>query len=316
MIPIEGKERVKETQQRLKAIELTDLKTAVAVTAVCLGAKEVLAVYGKSPKQLQLMFKTDGTQSPRTVADLRSGSVIKGLIREIFPFAQINEEETGLIEGIEFTAEVDPLDGTYSFSRGQRYSVIGTEFHDMDGKPLAAAICNPFEREVIIAQEGKGTFLFGLGNNYSLVGRPQRLTVSDRKTLHDICVYLDGYDNEFNRELKAQFRTRLDELSKEHSPNGRMSVNWRSTGSNIDQQRQVSAGRAEVTLTDAKGGFFDLAGRLPIAEAGGKFTDQFGNPVSKESQFGIGTNGWLHEPLIEITSGIYRNYQGYNPKPL
>lgn len=315
MILIEGKERVKETQHRLEAIGLTDLITAVAATAVCLGAKEVLAVHGKTPKQLQLMFKTDGTQSPRTVADLRSGSTIKSLIRENFPFAQINEEETGLTEGIELTAEVDPLDGTYSFSRGQRYSVIGTEFHDMDGKPLAAAICNPFEKEVIIAQEGKGTFLFKFGNNSSLVGRPQRLTVSDRKTLHDICVYLDGYDNEFNRKLKAQFRTRLDELSKVN-PNGRMSVNWRSSGSNIDQQRQVAAGRAEVTLTDAKGGFYDFAGRLPIAEAGGKFTDQFGNPVSKESQFGIGTNGWLHEQLIGVTSDIYRDYQGYNPKPL
>ena len=84
------------------------------------------------------------------------------------------------------------------------------------------------------------------------------------------------------------------------------------SGSNIDQQLKVAKGSAELSLTDAVGGFFDLAaGGLAIIEAGGRFTDQNGNPITETTQIAIGTNGQIHDDILEIASKHYQGYQGF-----
>lgn len=89
-------------------------------------------------------------------------------------------------------------------------------------------------------------------------------------------------------------------------------LGFRMSGSNIDQEMKVAAGRAELTLTDAVGGFFDLAaGGLAIIEAGGKFTDKNGNPVDEKTQVAVGTNGLIHDAVLEIANKHYRNYLGF-----
>lgn len=58
--------------------------------------------------------------------------------------------------------------------------------------------------------------------------------------------------------------------------------------------------------------FFDLAaGGLAIIEAGGKFTDKDGNPVNESTQVAIGTNGSMHDDVLELTRRCYVGYQGF-----
>ena len=93
---------------------------------------------------------------------------------------------------------------------------------------------------------------------------------------------------------------------------GKPGIGIRMTGSNIDQQRQVASGRADWTLTDAVGGFWDLVvGGFIIQEAGGRFTDLYGNPVTEKTQVALGSNGILHDRLLAILQRHYEGYTGF-----
>ena len=84
------------------------------------------------------------------------------------------------------------------------------------------------------------------------------------------------------------------------------------TGSNIDQQRQVATGRAELTIIDAVGGFFDFSGRLAIIEAGGKFIDgQTLGDVTEQTQVAIGGVPEIVDQVSPYVQEIYSEYTGF-----
>ena len=93
-------------------------------------------------------------------------------------------------------------------------------------------------------------------------------------------------------------------------------IGFRMTGSNIDQQRHVAKGSAVASVTDAVGGFYDFSGRLIIEQAGGVFTDMYGNPVTKQTQLAIGSNGHTHQQLLDVAQQSYKlpdgsDYRGF-----
>lgn len=279
------------------------MTTATAEAGVRLGARKVLQIHGASPEELQIVFKAEAGSTPRTVADLKSGEAIKRFIARKFPQSTVNEEETGVTEGIGYTWHVDPLDGTSSYAREQRYSTVGIAVYE-SGAPVSAAICQPFERELLIAEKGKGAYVFSLDKDMIPQGGPRRLEVS-KAPLEGGIAYVDAL---FNNKTSGPKLALIDKLVK--LSNGNLGI--RSTGSNIDQQRQVASGRAEVTITDAVGGFFDLAaGGLIIEEAGGKFTDIYGKPVGEQTQVAIGSNGKEHEAILRIAAECYQGYTGF-----
>lgn len=61
-----------------------------------------------TPEKLQIVFKAEAGATPRTIADIQSGKLIKEIISNVFPSHRINEEETGVQEGIRYTWHVDP----------------------------------------------------------------------------------------------------------------------------------------------------------------------------------------------------------------
>lgn len=299
--------RNKEVEPRGNQTEMfSDLTTHVAQVAVRLGARKVAASFGKSPEELQLELKAEAGSTPRTVADLNSGKIIRQLIRREFPWDRINEEETGEHPGTtEQVWYVDPLDGTSSFAREQTYSNVGVAVY-RSGEPFSAAICQPFDRELLIAEKGKGAHLITLRPDLTVdtAVSPRRIHCSDR-SLQGGSFYVDAFFNANTSGPKLKFMGMVIQDFGED-------IGFRMTGSNIDQQRQVAAGRAEATLTDAVGGFYDLAaGGLIIQEAGGIFTDIFGNPVTKKTQVAIGSNGKNHDELLAIAQECYHNYNGF-----
>jgi fructose-1,6-bisphosphatase/inositol monophosphatase family enzyme len=274
--------------------------------AVVSGAREVRAVHGRTSEELQIVYKVNEGMTPRTVADLRSGIAGNAVVLEKMPDAQINEEESGFTEGRGNRVDFDPLDGTSSFARGQRYSTTGIEIRNVDGVvPLAAAVVHPFEQELLVAESGRGTYLFPLDSDMTVVGEGERQEISETETLEGGIVYVDALFNNKTSGPKLTLMQRLVDIA-----GGNLGV--RMTGSNIDQQRQVATGRAELTVTDAVGGFFDFSGRLPIVEAGGKFVDgQTLESVTEQTQVAIGGVPEIVDQVAPHVQEIYRGYTGF-----
>lgn len=302
-----AQERMQQIHERLQVIGLSDRSITVAATAAVLGAKEVLAIHGAGPDVLQIVYKAEAGQTPRTIADLRSGIAIKSLIREYYPNSRINEEESGdegAKHGDTNVYYVDPLDGTSSYAEGQRYSTVGIAVY-RDKSPFAAVIVHPFEQELVVAQVGKGTFLYRLNRDFMPVGDVRQLEVSKAKALAGGMAYIDALFNAKTSGPKSQFMAELVRMAEDN-------LGFRMSGSNIDQQLKVAKGSARLTLTDAVGGFFDLAcGGLAITEAGGKFTGEDGYPVTESTQVAIGTNGPIHDDVLELVQHYYAGYRGF-----
>ncbi|MEK7616879.1 MAG: inositol monophosphatase family protein [Patescibacteria group bacterium] len=302
---IEARKTIDVVHERLQANGLSDPRLTTAAAAVVLGGEKVLEIYGASPEVLQTVYKAEAGNTPRTVADMESGRIGKEVIRNKFPKSRINEEETGDEEGSDGNSyHFDPLDGTSSYARGQRYSTVGNAVYE-GNKPFAAAIYHPFEKELVVAQIGKGTHLFWIDSEFLTDLHYERQLEVSKQGLEGGIVYVDALFNDKNSSRKHNFMKAL-ERSSGHN------IGFRMSGSNIDQQLKVAAGRAEATLTDAVGGFFDLAaGGLAIIEAGGRFTDRFGKPVTESTQIAIGTNAVVYDDVREAVYRRYRDYQGF-----
>jgi fructose-1,6-bisphosphatase/inositol monophosphatase family enzyme len=277
----------------------------VAQVAVRLGARQVMKIYGASPDILQTVYKAEAGDTPRTMADLRSGEIIKAWIKRNFPNDGINEEESDEEQGVSGRKWfVDPLDGTSSFAREQRYSTVGSALY-ANGEAEAAAICHPFERELLISQRGCGSFLCELNEKLNVSDKSRKLEIANKRSLKGGVVYLDAFFNGKTSPHKIELIRKLIELSDNN-------LGLRITGSNIDQQRQIATGRGDLTITDAVGGFYDLApGGMVIKEAGGEFVDVDGNPISEKTQVAIGGCPQLVEMVLPILQECYKGYEGF-----
>lgn len=298
---------IDKTHERLQVIGLSDPRLTVAATAAILGARQVLNIHGASPEVLKVEYKAKDGDTPKTVADTLSGIVIKGLIKNRFPKDRINEEESGDEKGAKGNKNdwhVDPLDGTFSYAEGQCYSTVGLAIY-RDRLPFAAVIVHPFERDLVVTQVAKGAFIYRLNEGLSIIGNARQLEASRVKTLAGGQAYIDALFNAKTKGPKFQFMAGLTDLAKDN-------LGFRMTGSNMDQQLKVAKGSARLSLTDAVGGFFDLAaGGLAIVEAGGIFTDINGHSVNESTQVAIGTNGPIHDDVLELAQQCYIGYQGF-----
>jgi myo-inositol-1(or 4)-monophosphatase len=296
-------ENIRSAEEIMRELGFSDLSSNAMQIAVRLGARRILKFHGSGENVLQVSRKSE-INDPVTAADLQSGKIIKRLISKQYPNDSVNEEESGLHTGGERIWYVDPLDGTTSFGREQKYSSDGIAVYE-NGQPRAAAICQPFERELLVAESGKGAYVFKLDEKLAASGEPKRVHVSDKESLEDAIVYFDAFFNKNTTPRKLELIGKLAALAGK-----RFGV--RMTGSNIDQQRQVACGRAEATITDAVGGFWDLAaGSLVVREAGGEFCGIDGKPVTEKTQIAIGGNKKIVELILPIAAECYKDYGGH-----
>lgn len=297
----------KSLTQRFREVGLSDVATLAVQGAVRIGARRILDLHGASAQKLNTTFKAEAGMTPVTLADLESGTAIKNvLFRKLFVGDYVHEEESGEMGEKDSKRRwyIDPLDGTSSFTREQRYSTVGAAMYEGD-KPFAATICNPFERELLVAEAGKGTFLFPLDEDLAVNGDPKKLEVSQRENLIGGVIYLDALFNNNTTPRKLELIKRLVDQS-----GGKLGV--RMTGSNIDQQRQVAAGRGDLTITDAVGGFYDLAsGSLIIREAGGLMVGLDGKDVNEQSLIALAGNKKLVDIVLPVLQECYEGYKGF-----
>jgi histidinol phosphatase-like enzyme (inositol monophosphatase family) len=217
-------------------------------------------------------------QSPVTMADRASETLLRELIGKRFPgHAVLGEEMGGQREPGKDAGHrwiIDPIDGTQSFISGvPLYGVLlGLE---ISGEMVVGVAYFPGLGEMVAAGRGLGC---------RLNGRPARVSPVSRLE-EALVAFTDVSDiDERSSELWARLRQTT-----------RLQRGW----SDCYGHCLVATGRAEIML-DPIMKVWDCAALLPILrEAGGTFTDWDGNTTVYGGS-AISTNGALFEPVMDL----------------
>lgn len=98
-----------------------------------------------------------------TDKDVAVEKFLRGALYEAFPaMGFVGEEEDFAADALdkEYTAVVDPIDGTMNFTRDMNLSVISVAVLHR-GKPYIGVVYNPWTDELFTAERGKGAALNG-----------------------------------------------------------------------------------------------------------------------------------------------------------
>lgn len=225
-----------------------------------------------------------------TEVDKGSERLIRNLIATHFPQHSFLGEE-GVEPGPEASAKaleevgnaeylwiVDPIDGTTNFVHGfPFYSVSIALAHR--GQVIVGVVYDPSKDELFVAERGKGAYVHG---------KPMK--VSKEKTLRQSLV-ATGFPADHQMALPLNLRQ-----IQAVAPKVR---NVRTAGSAALHMAYVAAGRLsgfwEIGLNS-----WDLAaGSLLVEEAGGRVTDQSGEPYHLGVRNVVASNGAVHGELLQ-----------------
>jgi fructose-1,6-bisphosphatase/inositol monophosphatase family enzyme len=214
--------------------------------------------------------KDDGSLVTR--ADYESNELIIAGIKQLFPEDAILSEEIPRTEDIKVAKRVwviDPLDGTNSFVKGQDdYSILVGMVED--GIPVFGMVYFPERAFFGTAEKGLKAFV-----------DKRQLLVSDSKTPRSQCVYLRHCEFEVG---DAKY------------------PNWMDSGLALLSVAQGTFDGMIIKLVHHKE--WDLvAPSIHIEEAGGKITDENGNPITYckkpfDYKYFVASNGHIHDYLL------------------
>ena len=247
--------------------ELLDVATTLSHEAGAVA----LSYFGKDILKER---KRDG--SVVTVADREAEALLRKRIMERYPNDGIVGEEFGVLEGRSGRRWIiDPIDGTFSFTRGVPLFgvLVGVE---VNGQPAVGVAHLPALRETVAAA-------FGLGCTWNGV----RASTSAVATLGDALVVCNDFyaHNAYGFGVAAE---RIQAATRERR-------GWGDCYGHI----LVATGRAEIAL-DPVMKIWDCAALAPILEqAGGTFTDYRGNRTIDGGN-AISTNGPLAGDVLKI----------------
>lgn len=204
--------------------------------------------------------KKDDYNQVLTETDKAIGALLIKRINSAFPDYNIIDEEAGVIDhGSRFTWVNDPIDGTSNFAAGT--PLYGTMIGLLEGStPIAAGICLPFFNEIYTAERGKGAYFQG-----------KRLSVTPEKDLVNVLVSygVDGH------------RDNPDITKKESSLLANIILKCRNVrmSNSVFDIIMVAKGAYGAWITQTSKIWDNIAPHLIIEEAGGKYTDFFGNQM-------------------------------------
>ena len=222
--------------------------------------------------------ETKPDRSPVTEADREVEARLRTFCDRRFPNVAFVGEETGSHGGrgpdaMRFV--VDPIDGTRAFLRGiPTWSIlIGLE---VQRRPVLGIAYMPAMNELFVAVDGQGAE----GN-----GRPLRVSGVDRL---DAAVISHGSLNQFT---DAGLSAVLPVLG-EHTYTQRGFADF-------DGYRNLLLGRVDAMIDPGVKIWDVCAPAVLVREAGGRLTDLAGDTTLHDGTV-IATNGWLHDPLLEL----------------
>jgi myo-inositol-1(or 4)-monophosphatase len=204
--------------------------------------------------------KPEDNNQVLTATDIEIGELIVSRAKSEYPNWNIIDEEAGVIDnGSEYTWVIDPIDGTSNFANGvHTYGIMIGLLRE--GTPMAGGIALPYFDEIYVAEKGKGTFCNG-----------QAVKVTQETELLN-CLVAYGIDgHQEDPDLTTQEATMLARII--------LGIrNLRSSNSAYDAAL-VANGKYGAWLNRTSKIWDNVAQHIIIEEAGGIYTDFFGNAM-------------------------------------
>ena len=243
--------------------------------AAALDAAEQAAGIARSLFKRNLDVRIKADKSPVTEADLRCETAIREILEARFPSHGFCGEETGTSNA---TAEsvwlVDPIDGTKAFVRD--YPLFSTQIALMRCGEIVLGVSNaPVYGEVACAERGCGAYLNG-----------KPIGVSEVATVESAALSSGNLKTLAGGDRWARYGALVARV-------GRI----RGYGDFLHYHLLASGSIDAVIESDVN--ILDIAACAAIVtEAGGRFTDLYGAPISLDSTSVLATNGRLHAPIL------------------
>ena len=182
-------------------------------------------------------------------------------IKRILPtacFIAEEKENDSSTLGEEYCFIIDPIDGTTNFIHGYRHSCISLALFSK-GRPLFAAVYDPYMKELFSASAGGGAYLNGTP-----------IRVSTRDSAHSVVAFgTSPYQKDTLGEKTMQICCKLLKSCRD----------IRRCGSAALDLAYLAAGRNDMFFELMLSPWDIAAGYLLIREAGGIITDADGNDV-------------------------------------
>ena len=255
-------------------------------TAIEIG-REAAAVISEAVKRRgehDHSFELKGEHDLVTETDRASERLIIDRLQSHFPTHSIVAEESGGHAGSsEYRWYVDPLDGTTNFAHG--FPVFNVTMGlARAGEIAAGVVYDPMRQEMFTAERGSGAWL----NN-------RRIRVSSVSRL-DSSLLCTGFPTR-RRHLNVNVHFFHQVAMATHGV--------RRTGSAAIDLAWVACGRLDGFWEFGLKPWDMAAGRLLVAEAGGRVSDMHGRPHDFNSPHLLADNGHLHEQIVEIFGEVF-----------
>ena len=211
-----------------------------------------------------------------TEMDFKSEALIREALLSACPEDAFFGEETGGAAKAKGRWIVDPIDGTANFMRGQRLYTVSIAY-ERRGELVAGCVYCPGTDELFLAAKGEGATLNGRPIHASRTAAPR-----------DAIIHMGfGHRIPENREKTLALFPRLL----------RAVSDVRRSGSAAYDLCCVADGRCDAFVELGLNLYDYAAGRVILAEAGGRFTGWLAGEDGLATGNVLATNGVLHEAL-------------------
>jgi histidinol-phosphatase len=244
-----------------------------------LDAAEQAANIARSLFRRNLEVRVKADQSPVTEADVRCETAIREILEARFPTHGFFGEETGSHRAdAESLWLVDPIDGTKAFVR--EYAMFSTQIALMRAGEIVLGVSSaPVYGELCFAERGRGAHL-----------NERTVTVSDIATLESAALSSGNLKTLAAGPRWAKYGALVARVNR-----------IRGYGDFLHYHLLAEGKIDAVIETDVN--ILDIAAcSLIVGEAGGRFTDLEGAPITLQSTSVLATNGHLHEAILAALS--------------
>src|SRR6202789_415604 len=236
-----------------------------------LDAAEQAAAIARAMYQEHIEVRSKADKSPVTEADVRCEMAIREILEARFPSYGFYGEETGSRDAnAESLWLVDPIDGTKAFVR--EYPMFSTQIALMRRGEIVLGVSSaPVYGELSFAERGRGAYLNG-----------KPLGVSRVVTLESAALSSGNIKTLAAGGQWARYGALVAQVNR-----------IRGYGDFL-HYHLLAAGKIDAVIeTDVN--ILDIAACVAIVtEAGGRFTDLNGGPITLQSTSVLATNGRLH----------------------
>jgi histidinol-phosphatase len=241
-----------------------------------LDAAEAASTIARSLYRHNLEVRIKEDKSPVTEADVRCEIAIREILESRFPSFGFYGEETGARdEGAESLWLVDPIDGTKAFVR--EYPFFSTQIALMRAGEIVLGVSRaPVYGDLAYAERGAGAYLGG-----------KRISVSRTCTIGAAALSSGNLKSLASGPQWPRY--------------GRLvaAVNRIRGYGDFLHYHLLAAGKIDAVV-ESDVNILDVAAcSVIVTEAGGRFTELDGSPLTLASRTVLATNGPLHPPVLQ-----------------